>query len=35
MPKSCSAEFVTSATVYKYVGNATMRVVRKIEEINK
>jgi hypothetical protein len=35
MPKSCSAEFVTSATVYKYVGNATMMVVRKIDRIDR
>lgn len=32
MPKACLAEFITSATVYKFIGNATMRVVRKIEE---
>jgi len=32
MPKTSSPEFITSAMTYKYVGNETMRVVRKIEE---
>lgn len=32
MPKSCSADFVTSAMTYRFVGDATMRVVQKIEE---
>ncbi len=35
MPKSVSAEFVTSAMTYKFSGNATMKIVKKIEECNK
>lgn len=32
MPKNCSAEFVTSAMTYMFVGNASMKVVQRIEE---
>jgi hypothetical protein len=32
MPKAIGAKFVTSATTYKFEGNATMKVVRKIEK---
>ncbi len=31
-PKASNAEFITSAMAYKFVGNARIRVVRKIEE---
>lgn len=35
MPRGIAAEFVTSAMTYKFSGNATMKIVHKIEECNE
>lgn len=35
MPRGISTEFVTSATVYKFSGNATMKIVQEIKKCNE
>lgn len=34
MPRGIATEFVTSAMTYKFSGNATMKIVHKIQECN-
>jgi len=35
MPKSCGAKYFTSATSYRKIGTATMKVVKTIVEIDE